>query len=719
MEVFPLQSHPNRQTILEQLIARGRIFESLRGSNLRSYSGRAAQMVKESGGIFGGSREVEKTLPMTNQRVIIDAEAFYQLQDDKSLKLISLSSLDEYRVSNINDLVMTNFTHSRPAQNTGETPIDIGTEQVKHGEKPHSMDIADESKIASVSPALDDFERMLAVPRVKGFALKTKQWCQFYISNISDITWSSNIVEKLVLGEDEKNLLLALLNPASKSASEASVFDDFISKKGKGTIILLSGAPGVGKTLTGEAVAEHLKRPLYQLGAGDIGTSVDKVEKQLQRAFARCAHWNAILLIDEADVYLEARSNNDLQRNELVTVFLRLVEYYEGIMILTTNRIASIDTAFESRIDISLGFRDLDQDARAQIWRNFIDHVGQLEKALGRDGSAISPSEVLELSRIPLNGKQIKSAVKMACILAKNEDVIIIIERFGILPIYTALADRGARSVEILDLAYSSRQGLFSHFAVRTGAGVSAAVTSPGSSSVSLRAAYSSNRALAALVSLMGVPADYVCLSRRWGDSKFLTTTTLNIDAHKTSIKTSDMPKTFQDAISFTRSLGLRYLWIDSLCIIQDDLDDWKAEAEAMARVYMNSYLTLMAVDASSAESGLFRPVKGRLKRPCFIGTTRVTDHTLLQGESPDTLCFIQMKDAHCKKRLDAMNSVTSALQGIYWECLETSASETVPGDANITPEKDTPNDLVRGLTIIDPFEREDDESVGTRANNT
>lgn len=230
-------------------------------------------------------------------------------------------------------------------------------------------------------------------------------------------------MEKLVLEKEEKALLLAI---TSNHQNDKPVhFDDFIPNKGKGIIILLSGPPGVGKTLTAEVVAEKTKRPLYRLGAGDLGTTVSAVEQHLQEALERCAYWNAVLLIDEVDVFLEERSTNDLDRNELVSTFLRLLEYYEGIMILTTNRISSIDPAFESRIDISLAYRDLNQAARAQVWRGFIQSIAE-------ESVQIEERDIEVLAEAELNGRQIKSTIKTACILAQTEGMKLSIEHLQI-----------------------------------------------------------------------------------------------------------------------------------------------------------------------------------------------------------------------------------------------------------------------------------------------
>jgi len=105
-----------------------------------------------------------------------------------------------------------------------------------------------------------------------------------------------------------------------------------------------------------------------------------------------------------------------------------------------------------------------------------------------------------------------------------------------------------------------------------------------------------------------GACGKYLTLSHRWGGSKIIKTTLSNLEAHTRCIPFSDLNKTFQDAVVITRKLGFRYLWIDSLCIIQDSKDDWRREAGWMASIYSGSELTLSATWATSGDSGLFYP---------------------------------------------------------------------------------------------------------------
>ncbi|KAH7080586.1 heterokaryon incompatibility protein-domain-containing protein [Paraphoma chrysanthemicola] len=99
----------------------------------------------------------------------------------------------------------------------------------------------------------------------------------------------------------------------------------------------------------------------------------------------------------------------------------------------------------------------------------------------------------------------------------------------------------------------------------------------------------------------------YLALSHCWGSIKNrpLRTTRPNIEKHKLQISLSDLPKTFQDFVEFAQGLGVKYIWIDSLCIIQDDREDWHSEAERMGDVYRNAALVVAASGAKDSTEGL------------------------------------------------------------------------------------------------------------------
>lgn len=241
-----------------------------------------------------------------------------------------------------------------------------------------------------------------------GYSLKSKQWLRFLVDTVSDITFNSRAFDSLVLPENQKDLILAFSQSQIKNKDS---FDDVISGKGRGIIMLLSGGPGIGKTLTAESVAENMKVPLYMMSAGDLGVESSDVEKSLSTILEMVAKWNAVLLLDECDVFLEARSAHDLERNKIVSIFLRTLEYYEGILFLTTNRVKNMDPAFQSRIHISMEYPGLDKSARMQVWKNFLKTID----------NELSDTEMGLLADVEMNGRQIKNVLKTSGLLARHK----------------------------------------------------------------------------------------------------------------------------------------------------------------------------------------------------------------------------------------------------------------------------------------------------------
>jgi SpoVK/Ycf46/Vps4 family AAA+-type ATPase len=199
--------------------------------------------------------------------------------------------------------------------------------------------------------------------------------------------------------------MLAVLTRVFNTPVE-SLFGDLIKGKHGGVVILAAGNPGVGKTLTAEVYAEQTQRPLYVLELGELGTNVSQVETSLNRVFTRVARWNAVLQFDECEIFL-ARRGDDLERSAIVGSFLRLLDYYRGILFLTTNRAEVLDHAVLSRVMLRLSYPDLDREARTVIWRTM----------LASAGLALTEGSVEELAAIDMNGRQIRNLTRLAKIL--------------------------------------------------------------------------------------------------------------------------------------------------------------------------------------------------------------------------------------------------------------------------------------------------------------
>lgn len=153
------------------------------------------------------------------------------------------------------------------------------------------------------------------------YSLSSKQWALLSeVHNIRTIVWNENVFPNLVLPSSHKDLVLSFVEAHISGDVQ---FDDFIEGKGLGLLMLLVGDPGLGKTLTAEAVAEKVHRPLYILSAGELGRDAKEVEEALKNVLEMTAKWNAVLLLDECDVFLEERNSARLDHNAIVAVFLR------------------------------------------------------------------------------------------------------------------------------------------------------------------------------------------------------------------------------------------------------------------------------------------------------------------------------------------------------------------------------------------------------------
>ncbi|KAF4545365.1 AAA family ATPase [Lasiodiplodia theobromae] len=271
--------------------------------------------------------------------------------------------------------------------------------------------------------------------RVFGYVLRSRKWHQLDMDRTSPVKQRAQNFNDLILPTDYKDLVEGMVRthargskPSISMSNDASAIHgtDLVRGKGKGVIILLHGVPGVGKTSTAECVAEYTLRPLFSITCGDIGEDAKTVEANLEENFQLAHRWGCVLLLDEADVFLQTRNKSDMARNAVVSVFLRILEYYSGILFLTTNKVGTFDDAFTSRIHLSLYYPPLDRKQTKKIWKVNLDRI----QRTNQDTLVVQKEEIMQWVKElmeelrsrdfrPWNGRQIHNACQTATSIAK------------------------------------------------------------------------------------------------------------------------------------------------------------------------------------------------------------------------------------------------------------------------------------------------------------
>lgn len=301
------------------------------------------------------------------------------------------------------------FDHEFPA--TGRVMIDrVGMINIDPNYDKyfgHDRYADDDNSTTPAAIKFTDDHYFICSPFCYGFSFLAKQWGEIKIDHISEINFRAESYDRLVLNQETKDILFSLTETSEQGK-------DLIDGKGGGCIFLLHGSPGVGKTLTAETIAETLKRPLYMVSVGELGTDVPSLETNLRNILQVSSSWNAVLLIDEVDIFLEKR-DLDIHRNALVGVFLRLLEYYNGILFLTTNRVTHIDPAFYSRISLAIKYPELSPEARTSIWKGqtSLYEVKMIDEEYSILGNTYN-----------INGRQIKNCVRIVTSLCKRKKTI-------------------------------------------------------------------------------------------------------------------------------------------------------------------------------------------------------------------------------------------------------------------------------------------------------
>ncbi|CAN9104943.1 unnamed protein product [Alternaria alternata] len=283
---------------------------------------------------------------------------------------------------------------------------------LKSGNKTETYDKKPFSDYLDIVPsdieALEPQQYKIMASHMFAFVLKDRAYDLLDVEGLEEASMAEDAISSLVMEDNNKEMIKAVARTYTDSDQSSRFSADFIHGKGEGQIILLHGPPGTGKTLTAESVAEYTKRPLLSITAADLGHEPEALERSLLRYFKRASDWDAIVLLDEADVYLEQRTTHDLKRNSIVSGNSFYGRHF--------------DEAFMSRIHLSLGYEPLSNNARDKIWDNLFKKLQQDHKRGGPeityeyDAKRYVQSHDVQV--LEWNGREIRNAFQTAVALA-------------------------------------------------------------------------------------------------------------------------------------------------------------------------------------------------------------------------------------------------------------------------------------------------------------
>lgn len=246
----------------------------------------------------------------------------------------------------------------------------------------------------------DQFGLLPEIPVQRYFDLSLQDFIWIHANNVEPYKYDKELPKKMVLPEDHRDLLNILTTDISAFTS------DIVEGKSAGNIIMCVGSPGLGKTLTAEVYAEVIERPLYSIHAGALGTNADDIEKNLRTILTRAKRWNCVLLLDEADVFVMQRGAS-LTQNAIVAEFLRTLEYFDGLMFMTSNRGSDIDEAIIPRCAAIIHYDVPEKSDAQKIWKIMGENFGvnipdELVRSLVNTYPELPPRDIKMLLRLTL-----------------------------------------------------------------------------------------------------------------------------------------------------------------------------------------------------------------------------------------------------------------------------------------------------------------------------
>ncbi|ORX76538.1 P-loop containing nucleoside triphosphate hydrolase protein [Anaeromyces robustus] len=273
---------------------------------------------------------------------------------------------------------------------------------------------------------LPDELKYIIWPTVVAFSLIQKIWGYAIVSGIESVTPSSIAWNQLVLPSSTKEMLFATAAASLRGENPR----DIVSSRVIGSLFLLYGAPGTGKTLTVESLARLFGRPLYSVSFAELGSNVTELEERLTDVLFLASHWGALILLDEGDALVEKRKSGQLMLNSMTSILLRLLESFDGTLFITSNRASSFDPAALSRVTLAIEYKPLKETGKKLVWKNalirvFADEILENNERRGEIAAEEYVNKHFDLNQLGQfkgSGRSVNAVIRLAIGLSDKRD---------------------------------------------------------------------------------------------------------------------------------------------------------------------------------------------------------------------------------------------------------------------------------------------------------
>ncbi|KAI0553073.1 hypothetical protein F4679DRAFT_34399 [Xylaria curta] len=457
LPIYPVRFHKDHECFLRELRERGQRFREIVSSGNPTFSYQGWTLTKDPSGHDIESRPgLGATWPENIESdVIVDfneafqvnpwwkpafqqfpeAESFYPTISRDEFPIVEWSDRSRFKEFASREEMVVEYDAVRELEWAKFTETDPFIGQSEASEP-----------LGHLAQTLTPDDLALLPSRLFAYALRSRSFINADIKYLKPVRDTLNPLESLQLPEKHKVMIQSAVFghlEKKKVRRRATLLNsefpdqDVIHGKGRGLAVLLHGPPGVGKTATAEAIAHFYKKPLFPITSSDLGTDPWDVEAKLSEIFRLANLWDCILLLDEAETLLAQREkkDNNLQKSSLVSVFLRTLEYYSGILFLTTNRPDVMDDAVKSRVQVSLQYPRLGLIETLAIFQTNLDRLMDIEferaRITGEPALEVKSDGILAFAAAhyhrhegnaaspPWNGRQIRNAFQIAPSIAR------------------------------------------------------------------------------------------------------------------------------------------------------------------------------------------------------------------------------------------------------------------------------------------------------------